>query len=111
MMKLQQIEFTQQVTCLIFSLLFLWHPEVWDAAKISNCLPQVPAALMGIWIQLNIPLTLGPWILTLVLGKQAGPSVALFPTAEVRCSGHPRSYGWVGRSMSLLGDAKCPGRW
>lgn len=58
MMKLQQIEFTQQVTCLIFSLLFLWHPEVWDAAKISNCLPQVPAALMGIWIQLNIPLTL-----------------------------------------------------
>lgn len=34
MMKLQQIEFTQQVTCLIFSLLFLWHPEVWDAAKI-----------------------------------------------------------------------------
>lgn len=57
-MKLQQIEFTQQVACLIFSLSFLWHPEVWDAAKIPDCLPQVPAALMGIWIQLNIPLTL-----------------------------------------------------
>lgn len=46
MMKLQQIEFTQQVA----NLLFLWHPEVLDAAKIPDCLPHV-----GIWIQLNIP--------------------------------------------------------
>lgn len=30
MMKLQQIEFTHQVA----SLLFLWHPEVWNAARL-----------------------------------------------------------------------------